>query len=185
MEIEEVMYQVSNQFLTPVLFIIVALFLYTFFILGAFIGQWGQRWKYSSRYQAAIESLTNGLPISFPVKGFHLFNHYRRHPAVSIGELDLLALKELEKPRMITRVAPMMGLVGTMIPMGPALKSLADGNVQGISENLIVAFAAVIFGLVTASITFCLATVQKRWLAAELTDIQGVLRTQGAHHETS
>lgn len=185
MEIEEVMYQVSNLFLIPVLSIIAVLFLYAFFILGAFIGQWVQRWRYFSRYRAAVESLANGLPISSPVKGFHLFNHYRNHPDNSIAELDILALKDLEKPRIITRVAPMMGLVGTMIPMGPALKSLADGNVQGISENLIVAFAAVIFGLVTASITFCLATIQKRWLATELTDIQGILRVQGAHHETS
>ena len=185
MEIEAVMYQVSNQFLVPVLFIIAALFLYTFFILGAFIGQWVQRWRYASRYRAALESLRSRMPDSSPVKGFHLLNHYRKHPDSTIDTLDLVALKELEKPRIITRVAPMLGLVGTMIPMGPALKSLADGNVQGISENLIVAFAAVIFGLVTASITFCLVTIQKRWLAAELTDIQGILRKQGVNHEAS
>ena len=55
-----------------------------------------------------------------------------------------------------------------MIPMGPALKSLADGNIQGISENLIVAFSAVIFGLIIASITFWIASVKKRWMVEEL-----------------
>ena len=48
---------------------------------------------------------------------------------------------------------------------------MGDGNVQGISENLVVAFSAVIFGMVIASVTFWLASVKKRWLAVELVDI--------------
>jgi len=55
-----------------------------------------------------------------------------------------------------------------MIPMGPALKSLADGNMQGISENLSIAFAGVIFALVAASLTFVSVSVKKRWLAQDL-----------------
>jgi len=62
-----------------------------------------------------------------------------------------------------------------MVPMGPALKGLADGNIQGISENLIVAFSAVIFGLVIASITFWIASVKKRWLAEELVALTPLL----------
>jgi len=65
----------------------------------------------------------------------------------------------------------MLGLIATMIPMGPALKSLSDGNIQGISENLVVAFSAVIFGLVISSITFWIASYKKRWLAIELVDV--------------
>ena len=144
-----------------------------------------QRRRHASRYRATLESMSNRMPDSSPVKDFHLLSHYRKHPDSTIETRDLVALKEREKPRIITRVAPMLGLVGTMIPMGSALKSLADGNVQGISENLIVAFPAGIFGLVTASMTFCLVAIQKRWLEAELTDIQGILRKQRVNHEAS
>ncbi len=62
----------------------------------------------------------------------------------------------------------MLGLIATMIPMGPALKSLADGNIQGISESLSVAFAGVIFALAAASLTFIVVSGKKRWLAQEL-----------------
>ncbi|QEL64318.1 hypothetical protein OTERR_08420 [Oryzomicrobium terrae] len=51
----------------------------------------------------------------------------------------------------------MLGLMAsplaTMIPMGPALKSLSDGNLAQVSENLTVAFSAVILALIAASIT--------------------------------
>ena len=52
--------------------------------------------------------------------------------------------------------------------MGPALQGLADGNIQSISENLIVAFAAVIWGLAVSAITFWPASVKKRWYAEEM-----------------
>ncbi len=179
MHIENVMYQVSNLFLTPVLFLLGILFVYAFFALGTFSGQWFQRRKYLPQYQETIRALLDGGSDSITLKGYRLFNQFQQQPSTTTDALDLLALKELEAARIITRIAPMLGLVGTMIPMGPALKSLADGNVQGISESLIVAFAAVIFGLVAASIMFCLATVQKRWLASELTDIQHIQKARG------
>ncbi len=172
MHIEDLMYQVSNLFLTPVLFLIGILFVYAFFALGTFTGQWFQRRKYLQNYRDTVQGLSTGSTDARTVKGYRLFNHFQRQPSATAEYLDILALKELETSRIVTRIAPMLGLVGTMIPMGPALKSLADGNVQGISENLIVAFAAVTFGLVTASITFCLASIHKRWLASELHDIQ-------------
>ena len=61
-----------------------------------------------------------------------------------------------------------VGLVATMIPMRPALKSLADGNLASVSHNLTVAFSAVILALVAASITFYIVSVQRRWLAEEM-----------------
>ena len=84
--------------------------------------------------------------------------------------MEIFAYKKLENTSVVTRISPMLGLVATMIPMGPALKALASGNIQGISENLIIAFGGVIFALITASITYWITTVRKRWYATEITD---------------
>lgn len=105
------------------------------------------------------------------IKGFDLFNFASKQQSFTEDTLSVYALKNLETLRVVTRIAPMLGLVATMIPMGPALKSLANGNIQGISENLIVAFSAVIFGLLIASVTFWMAAVKKRWIANEMVDL--------------
>ncbi len=172
-QIEELMYQVSGLLLTPVLLVITLLFFYAFFVIGCFVAQYLQRKQNGRYYHQAIRSLSGDAPAirSRPVKGYRLFNHYQNSGAKTVADLEIYALKQLEKQRIVTRIAPMLGLVATMIPMGPALKALADGNIQGISENLIVAFAAVIFGLVTASITFWTASVNKRWFVVELNDL--------------
>jgi biopolymer transport protein ExbB/TolQ len=108
------------------------------------------------------------------LKGFPIHNYFVANPSASEDELEVYALRKLEVLRVVTRVSPMLGLVATMIPMGPALKALADGNIQGISENLIIAFAAVIWGLVIATLTFWPASVKKRWYADELINIRKI-----------
>jgi len=73
----------------------------------------------------------------------------------------------------------MLDLIATMIPMGPALKSLSDGNLAQVSENLTIAFSAVILALIAASITYWVVNVRRRWLAEELLEIEA-LRSQQA-----
>lgn len=77
----------------------------------------------------------------------------------------------MEGERLASRVTPMLGLVATMIPMGPALRSLSDGNLAAVSQNLTVAFSAVILALIAASITFWVVNVRRRWLAEEILQI--------------
>lgn len=172
--LDSIMYQISGLFLTPVLLLIFALFIYSLFALGKFLVQLQQRKRCHVQYQTALKSLHQGLVVQ-SIKGFPLFNFAISKKNLSFDKLELRALSELEGPRVVTRIAPMLGLIATMIPMGPALKSLADGNIQGISENLSIAFAAVIIGMIVSSITYWIAAVSKRWYAEELTDLEPFL----------
>ena len=188
--LENLMYQLSDFFLAPVLLLLVILFLYSLYALGGFACQTWQRRQYSDNYAAVIHGNTDnsktikGYPLtalvlsSLSIKSNLKESVSIHHPSpLTKDRLDVAALKELEAVRTVSRLAPMLGLIATMVPMGPALKSLADGNVQGISDNLIVAFSAVIFGLVIASITFWIASIQKRWLATELVDLLPLIET--------
>jgi len=88
-----------------------------------------------------------------------------------VDALELLVLQELEGLRLCSRIAPMLGLVATMIPMGPALIAVSSGASQEVAQNLAPAFAAVIIALVSASITFWIHTIRRRWLLSELTKL--------------
>ncbi len=174
--IEELMYRVSDIFLAPVLISLLVLFVYALFSMGMFFTKSWQRNKHATSYKQAQVTL-NSVP------GYELFSHYvnaikNSQARIKFDDLEVFALKKLEKVRLVTRISPMLGLIATMIPMGPALKSLADGNIQGISDNLVIAFSSVIFGLVIATLTFWVATVEKRWLAVELLDCQKLIEAK-------
>lgn len=165
--LESLMYEVSNTFLPPVLILIVLLFLYSIFQIGIFLAQTIQRKKYKSCYIECVKKDAHKETL----KGYPIIKYLLKNGFSSIEDLEIFTHKKLENTSLIAKVAPMLGLVATMIPMGPALKSLSDGNVQGISENLSIAFAAVIFALMTASITYWITTVRRRWYAHEIKDI--------------
>jgi hypothetical protein len=173
-QIEQSMYQLSDFFMAPVLCLITLLFIYSLFASGQFFCQTIQRRRY---YKSFIQLLNGNLGSKpeLTLNGYPMASLANEMPDISQDKLDVAALKELEGVRNVSRLAPMLGLIATMIPMGPALKSLADGNIQGISENLIVAFSAVIFGLVIASITFWIASVKKRWMVEELVALMPLL----------
>ena len=142
--VESMMYGVSQFFLYPVLLAIAALFVHAFYALGAFVWQAWQR--------------HNGR-----LAGFEMLLARRANPAISVLDLEVLAAERLEFARIATRVAPMLGLVATMIPMGPALMALADGNLVDVSRSLMVAFSAVILALLAAALSYSVVNVRKRW----------------------
>lgn len=151
--IELSLYEVTKFFLTPVLLLIIGMFLYAFYALGVFLMEMLQRLRANSTGKVYPSSLDN----------------YRKKMVdCSFEELEIFILKKLEPFRIVSRAAPMLGLVATMIPMGPALLSLTEGDSHSVSENLVVAFSAVITALLAASITFVILTVRRRWLLTEL-----------------
>lgn len=158
--IEFFMYRISDLLLAPVLLAILFVFFFGFYSLGQIATQAIQRNKNRNDFQKA--------DIKQPVAGFDLQNYQAANENADFDAVEVFAFKRLEFLKLVTKVAPMLGLIATMIPMGPALKSLADGNIQGISENLSIAFAGVIFALVAASLTFVAVSIKKRWLAQDL-----------------
>jgi len=151
--IESAMYDISQLFLYPVLLAIAVLFVHAFYALGAFAWQAWQRHR--------------GHP-----GGFELAAARSREPGLTLTELEALAVKRMEFARIATRIAPMLGLVATMIPMGPALRALADGQLADVSRNLMVAFSAVILALLAAAISYTVVNVRRRWYAVDLAAIE-------------
>lgn len=81
---------------------------------------------------------------------------------------------EAEMGRLLNRFAhfaklgPVTGLVGTLIPMGPALQGLADGNIQQLAGQMQVAFTTTVIGLIVGGIGFILYQINKRQIVLEL-----------------
>ncbi len=144
---ESSLYEVARLFLLPVLVLIVLSLAYAFVVLGMFLAEAWQRWR--------------GTYLSRLMK-------YHAETRAQSDDLELWILHRLEWLRIVSRASPMLGLVATMIPMGPALLALSNNEAKGIGENLVVAFSAVILALVSASITYFVLTVRRRWLLEEL-----------------
>lgn len=149
--LEATLYDASRLFLVPVMLLILASLAYAVISLGSFAAEGVQRLRGRSVPRLA---------------------KHQRATNCAIDDLELVVIKRLEWLRLVSRAAPMLGLVATMIPMGPALLALGSNNGQAVGENLVVAFSSVILALVAASITFFVYTIRRRWLLEELRAIE-------------
>ncbi|WP_404441020.1 MotA/TolQ/ExbB proton channel family protein [Stutzerimonas chloritidismutans] len=149
--LESSLYELTRLFLVPVLVLILAALAYAFLALGSFAMEaWQRR---NGRYRSVLAA------------------HQRIHGGSS-DDLELWIMRRLEWLRVSSRCTPMLGLVATMIPMGPALLALTESDAKGIGQNLVVAFSAVILALVASSISFFVLTVRRRWLLLELRAVE-------------
>jgi biopolymer transport protein ExbB/TolQ len=147
--VEFILYQLSSWFLIPVLACIVLLFVYALYACGGFAAEAFQR-RFSRRGEGPLK------------------RRLQDNPQLQLADLELAVLGELELLRLTSRTAPLLGLVATMIPMGPALAGVAVGDMARVGEQVGIAFAAVIIALLAAALTFAIQTVRRRWRITEL-----------------
>jgi len=158
---DAILFELARLFQWPVAVGVLFSFAYSVYVLGMFGMEFAQRRSAPDR------------PLL--LHGF----------GVNQDQMELAVLKELEGLRLCSRVAPMLGLMATMIPMGPALVAVASGQSEGVANSLAPAFASVIVALAAASITFVVYTVRRRWLMRELVMVldaaDGSLQARAAH----
>lgn len=95
----------------------------------------------------------------------------RTEQTLGAGGLEHLVLKREERvrrgpggSRMLVKVGPSLGLMGTLIPMGSSLASLAAGNLEAMAGQMVVAFTTTIIGLATGTLAFVVAVVRQSWV---------------------
>jgi len=85
---------------------------------------------------------------------------------------ELKVAKSLEKTDVVTRLGPTLGLMGTLIPMGPGLAALGAGDIAGLAQAIIVAFDTTVVGLAAGGIAYVISKVRKRWYEDNLTTLE-------------
>ena len=89
-----------------------------------------------------------------------------------IADYEIIADKELAISKTLSKMGPMLGLMGTLIPMGPALVGLSSGDIASMAYNMQVAFATTVVGLFAAAVGFITQQVKQRWYLQDLTNLE-------------
>ncbi|MDQ6751405.1 MAG: MotA/TolQ/ExbB proton channel family protein [Actinomycetota bacterium] len=196
--IEQVLFHVAEALRWPVLAAAIVALLFVLFDLGAFVIELARRnrrdsfEKVEAASASAREALGRGdqdaaeralLPLASSAQmaeGLRLLMAQFGQASAGdrmakcLADFDLRSLRRLERSRMLVRFGPALGLMGTLIPLSPALAGLAKGNVTQLSENLRVAFSVTVVGLLVGAIAFSISLVRDRLYAQDLSDLEYV-----------
>jgi len=111
---------------------------------------------------------------------FDLIRNYQTQrlavkPLKLLQEYEFYTVKRLERTRILVRVGPMLGLMGTLIPLAPALVGLAQGDTQQLADNLVLAFSVTVIGLLIGGIAFAVSIIRDRIYSQDISDLEYLL----------
>lgn len=179
--ISDILFWISTGLLVPTVVLLVLFFVRALLLVGGFFGQLLARRKADAQMVEVLDQLTadnvDTLLDKLPSTGLGTAApFYHRLVAANsdaplreriLAEFDIAADADQNLPRTLAKMGPVLGLMGTLIPMGPALVGLSSGDIASMAYNMQVAFATTVVGLVIGAIGTLTIQVKKRWLAAD------------------
>lgn len=194
--IKDVLRAICSSLQIPTIIILILLILLTILIIGSFIAEWFTERRLLKVSIPALVDEIQGKTSEEQEKIISQSGLLKRQKA-SVLELikradypedtrEALARQLISEEEsryvnitkvtdIIARVAPMFGLMGTLIPLGPGLIALGQGDTKTLSDSLLIAFDTTIAGLVSAAVAFVISGIRKSWYDQYMVGLETVM----------
>ena len=186
--ISDILYWISTGLLVPVIVLLIFFFGRSLLLIGSFFGQYLSIRRTASLIGRELEGLTPQTVVDLaehlPQKNPSLVVVYLKRLLEArdnaplrqrlVADFEIEADRDLATSKTLAKMGPMLGLMGTLIPMGPALVGLSTGDIASMAYNMQVAFATTVVGLFAAAIGFITQQVKQRWYLKDLSNLEFV-----------
>ena len=184
--VSEILFIVSNGLMIPVILLLLYFLVKAIWILLGLYGQIKVQREISSTLKALVRDYsdeyikdtqiklqaTGECIVSEYLKRIIEHKHDSRYCEHELADFQVEVQKILAKYRMLVKFGPMLGLMGTLIPMGPALVGLGLGDISSMAYNMQVAFATTVIGMLISGIGLCALQLNQRYYAGYLNDLE-------------
>lgn len=184
-QVSNLMFWISNGFLVPVIVGLLFFFFKSILMLGSFFNQYIQRTRQEKALNEKLDlldkqnlsgfeaELDNVADTAFTRTVKKMFLQPDNQPYINrlLALYEINAEKEFGQAKILIKFGPILGLMGTLIPMGPALAGLSTGDISTMAYNMQIAFATTVLGLFTGAVGFILLQVRQRWAHTDLAQL--------------
>lgn len=179
--ISEILFWVANSLLIPDIIALLLLFVRSLLLVGSFYNHFITKQKNDKLLNNLIQDLSaekvGNLKSILPQKDNSLYIKYlrrllSREPSEAYSEylisnFETEADKDLSISKILAKIGPVLGLIGTLIAMSPALVNLSSGDVSGMAYNMQIVFATTVIGLVVSMAGLITLQFKQRWYSQE------------------
>lgn len=181
-DIGNILRAVASAMHYPVIVLLIFFLLAAVALLGWLLAEYlTERRHMRASLPALLEEMqhTNDLPGSITRSGLlqrqkDALTELAAHPGFSPELREALAVRLLDAEQerydrivrfseLVARLAPMFGLLGTLIPLGPGIIALGQGDTFTLSASLLTAFDTTVAGLLAAAVATVVSSVRKSW----------------------
>lgn len=188
--ISDVLFWISTGLLVPVTVLLIILFVIALLLIGSFFGQYlsmrkNMAWMTGKipllndenigEFEKDLPSGNNCLVFIYARKLLSAKGSEAQSQRI-LSEFEIAADKDLSVSVMLAKLGPVLGLMGTLIPMGPALVGLSTGDIASMAYNMQVAFATTVIGLFSAGTGFATKQIKQRWYLQDMNNLEFLAR---------
>lgn len=182
--LSELILAMSNALLIPDMVLLVFLAAWSVVQMGGCLSEWFQRRRFRGDVTRAVEALMarpdelldpNHVPVVPGLLGFALRGAGTGVSEKWLEDAHLRAEGTLMRLHFGIRLGPILGLAGTLIPLGPALVAFASGNTEALAQNLVVAFTKTVVGVSIGGACYVIHAIRHRWYTHDLHDAEFLL----------
>lgn len=188
--ISKALFWVANSLLIPDIIILLLLLGRSLLLIGSFYNQFMTKRKIDKLIGNKIKDLSLSsvadLKSTLPKNDNSLFIKYLRDLLTTspseaysdylISNFENEADKDVSLSKMLAKMGPVLGLIGTLIAMSPALVGLSTGDIAGMAYNMQVVFATTVVGLVVSAVGLVTQQTKQRWYAKDSNNLDYVSR---------
>ena len=197
-QLTDILYTVSQALLIPAIICLLLLIVFSIYSIGSIVVECVvERRHYrveipkliaklqSSSYDELVDAVNDSGLLGTQKKRLCELVSYLYLPVDSRVEVARRLLanendlyqKELLKTEAASKISPMLGLMGTLIPLGPGLIALSSGDIETLASSLVVAFATTVAGLAVAVVCFLITKVRRRWYADYIVSMESAMNS--------
>ena len=181
-QISKVFFVISYSLLIPDILFLILLFIRSLILVGGFYNSFMQRRRLTallgdvrSLNAENLSEIAGRMPKSnrSPFVD-HLDELLTREGLTEdyanylISSYENVCEKDLSLSKLLTKVGPALGLVGTLIAMSPALVGLSSGDIGAMAYNMQVVFATTVVGLVISLAGLVTLQYKQRWYTKDV-----------------
>ena len=175
--ISQTLFWISNSLLIPDILLLLYLFLKSLLLAGSSYNQFIVKQRNDKLLNEAIKNLSPNsiqeLKSLIPLQDNSIYMKYLRDllsnkPNLAYAEFlitnyEIEADKDIATSKTLSKLGPILGLIGTLIAMSPALVGLSSGDISGMAYNMQIVFATTVVGLVISMIGLVTQQFKQRW----------------------
>lgn len=188
--ISKALFAIANSLLIPDVILLILFFFRALIMVGGTYNNYMTRRRASRLFDERIKTLTpatlDELKAAQPQRPNSLFTKYladlldhgrgEDYADYMLTRFETDAAKDVNASQLLTKIGPVLGLIGTLISMSPALVGLSSGDISGMAYNMQVVFAATVVGLLISAVGLATGQLKQRWYAKDLNNLDYVSR---------
>ena len=180
-QLQSLLFWISSAFLLPAMVAILGLFVYATYLAGGVLAETLDRRVNKGSLRRLYEgepTLERFLGLDWKLALGRFSDGAKLHPErldKVVIDLENDLRQRAERLSVLARTGPMLGLIGTLIPLQPALAGLAAGDMQSMASNLLIGFTTTVVGLIVGGASFALGVQVRHWGRQDLTEMHYLL----------